>query len=60
VCNENGIEILSPHYRYARDGNMTSIPSEYLSEDYKAPVFNVKIKSEENDEPEPDVSGRVI
>jgi len=25
-CNEAGIEILSPHYRAARDGNMTTIP----------------------------------
>ncbi|MFO7669753.1 MAG: mechanosensitive ion channel family protein [Bacteroidales bacterium] len=43
VCNERGIEILSPHYRSARDGNMTSIPAEYLSNEYKAPSFNVKI-----------------
>lgn len=40
-CNEAGIEILSPHYRAMRDGNMTTIPSDYLSKDYKAPAFNV-------------------
>ncbi|WP_186989732.1 mechanosensitive ion channel family protein [Constantimarinum furrinae] len=41
VCNERGIEILSPHYRAARDGNTSTIPSEYLPEDYEAPGFNV-------------------
>jgi len=46
-CNENGIEILSPHYRAARDGNMTTIPANYLDKEYKAPSFNVKIKKEE-------------
>jgi small-conductance mechanosensitive channel len=33
VCNERGIEIMSPHYRSARDGNMTTIPANYLSND---------------------------
>ncbi len=42
VCNEQGIEILSPHYRAARDGNMSTIPENYLPKDYKAPSFNVK------------------
>ncbi|WP_373513923.1 mechanosensitive ion channel domain-containing protein [Persicitalea sp.] len=28
-CNEAGIEILSPHYRAARDGSMTTIPASY-------------------------------
>lgn len=46
-CNEVGIEILSPHYRAARDGNMITIPINYLGKDYKAPSFNVKIKKEE-------------
>lgn len=46
VCNENGIEILSPHYRAARDGNNTTIPSEYLKPDYQAPSFKVDIKKE--------------
>ncbi|MFD2826504.1 mechanosensitive ion channel domain-containing protein [Leeuwenhoekiella polynyae] len=44
VCNENGIEILSPHYRAARDGNQTTIPSDYLPKDYEAPSFTVKSK----------------
>lgn len=47
VCNERGIEILSPHYRAERDGNMTTIPSHYLSEDYKAPSFKVKVETDE-------------
>jgi len=42
VCNEQGIEILSPHYRAARDGNTSTIPENYLPKDYKAPSFNVK------------------
>ncbi len=46
-CNEVGIEILSPHYRYERDGNRTTIPEAYLSKDYEAPVFNVKIKNQD-------------
>jgi len=46
-CNEAGIEILSPHYRAARDGNMISIPADYLGKDYKAPSFNIKIEKEE-------------
>ena len=45
-CNEAGIEILSPHYRAARDGNMTSIPENYLPKDYEAPSFSVKQKKE--------------
>lgn len=42
-CNEAGIEILSPHYRAARDGNMVTIPASYLPKDYKIPGFNVNI-----------------
>lgn len=49
VCNENGIEILSPHYRAARDGNKTTIPEDYLPEDYKTPHFNVKVQKEEGE-----------
>lgn len=45
-CNEAGIEILSPHYRAARDGNMTTIPANYLSKDYRAPGFNINLNKE--------------
>ncbi len=41
-CNEAGIEILSPHYRAARDGNMVTIPTQYLKKDYKPPTFNIR------------------
>lgn len=47
--NEGGVEILSPHYRASRDGNMTSIPANYLPKDYKAPTFNVSIKNDSQD-----------
>ncbi len=41
LCNENGIEILSPHYRAARDGNSSTIPANYLPKDYTPPRFGV-------------------
>jgi len=31
IFNEKGIEILSPHYQADRDGNLTTIPSQYMS-----------------------------
>lgn len=31
VFNEAGVEIMSPHYRANRDGNASTIPSEYLN-----------------------------
>lgn len=43
VCNERGIEIMSPHYNTVRDGNMVAMPPNYLPPDYKAPSFQVKI-----------------
>jgi len=45
--NTSGIEILSPHYRAGRDGNSSTIPSEYLGEEYKAPPFHVRITKKE-------------
>ena len=38
-CNEAGIEILSPHYAAQRDGNQSTIPEQYLPENYEAPSF---------------------
>nr|MBP8755089.1 mechanosensitive ion channel [Chitinophagales bacterium] len=49
VCNERGIEIMSPHYRNVRDGNMTTIPENYLAVDYEAPGFKIQ-KLEKNEE----------
>ena len=47
VCNERGIEIMSPHYRSERDGNMSTIPASYLPKEYKAPGFNFTIKKDQ-------------
>ena len=44
VCFERGIEILSPHYRAARDGNMSTIPANYLPKGYSPPGFNIITK----------------
>ncbi len=41
--NAGKVEILSPHYRALRDGNMITIPASYLPDDYKIPVFGVKV-----------------
>ncbi|SFC83018.1 mechanosensitive ion channel family protein [Flavobacterium phragmitis] len=43
--NRASIEIMSPHYNALRDGNTTTIPPNYLKEDYEAPTFNLKNKS---------------
>ena len=40
--NKAGIEIMSPHYHANRDGNHTTIPKDYLSDDYVAPSFKIK------------------
>jgi hypothetical protein len=34
---------MSPHYRAQRDGNTTTIPSDYLPEDYRSPGFEVNL-----------------
>ncbi len=44
VCNEKGIEIMSPHYGALRDGNLITIPSDYLKSGYKSPSFNIETK----------------
>ena len=46
ICNEVGIELLSPHYRAVRDGNMITIPASYLPEDYKIPSIKVKVENQ--------------
>jgi small-conductance mechanosensitive channel len=46
VCNERGIEIMSPHYRSERDGNKSTIPASYLPKDYTSPTFNMSIKKD--------------
>jgi len=47
VCNERGIEIMSPHYRAERDGNKSTIPEDYLPKGYKIPGFNFNITKNE-------------
>lgn len=47
VCNERGIEIMSPHYRASRDGSAITIPSDYLPKDYDAPNVNAKTENKE-------------
>ena len=39
--NEAGVEIMSPHFMSARDGNRTAIPNDYLPKDYQARSFRV-------------------
>ncbi len=46
-CNERQIEIMSPHYRAARDGSKTTIPESYLDPNYQAPPFNINIEKKE-------------
>lgn len=40
-CNEAGIEILSPTYSAVRDGHQSTLPEEYLPDDYQAAGFQV-------------------
>jgi small-conductance mechanosensitive channel len=44
--NDAGLEILSPHYRAARDGSAMAVPPSYLPPNYKAPSFNVNINKD--------------
>jgi len=41
-CNAKGIEIMSPHFRAARDGNQSTIPADQLPKDYQIPSFRFK------------------
>jgi small-conductance mechanosensitive channel len=47
-CNEAGIEILSPHYGALRDGNPSTIPSDYLPKGYQAPPFQIKMNRDKS------------
>ncbi|OGX81867.1 hypothetical protein BEN47_18955 [Hymenobacter lapidarius] len=40
--NAAGVEIMSPHYRAARDGSHTTVPADYLPPGYQAPPFRVE------------------
>jgi small-conductance mechanosensitive channel len=39
--NDAGVEIMSPHYKALRDGNLSTIPADYLPKDYISPSFRV-------------------
>jgi len=39
--NRAGVEITSPHFVAARDGNRLAIPDEHLPKDYNPPAFRV-------------------
>lgn len=40
--NKAGVEIMSPHYRAARDGNDVAIPPEQRAPGYTAPAFRIR------------------
>ncbi|MBX3173765.1 MAG: mechanosensitive ion channel family protein [Gemmatimonadaceae bacterium] len=40
--NAAGVEIMSPHYKALRDGNVVTIPAEHLAKDYVPPSFRVE------------------
>jgi len=44
--NQAGIEIMSPHFIAHRDGNMTTVPAEYLPKDYQAPATKLKMEKD--------------
>jgi hypothetical protein len=39
---------MSPHYRANRDGSMTTIPEDFLPQDYKAADFNINSNTGSN------------
>ncbi|MEB0249835.1 mechanosensitive ion channel family protein, partial [Mucilaginibacter sp. 5B2] len=47
--NKASVEIMSPHYKALRDGNATTIPSDYLPKDYIAPGFVTESRSKKPD-----------
>lgn len=47
-CNQAGIEILSPAFSALRDGNHSTIPANYLPQDYQAPRFQIQQQVDTN------------
>lgn len=47
-CNQAGIEILSPTYTSLRDGNHSTMPIDYLPDDYSAPTFQIRSQNEQH------------
>ncbi|GGZ20504.1 ion channel [Echinicola pacifica] len=46
VCNENGIEIMSPHYRAQRDGGESTIPASYSAHDERKKNYQLDPEKE--------------
>lgn len=46
--NEAGVEIMSPHYRAVRDGNLVTIPADYLPDEYVVPSFRMQQTQDES------------
>lgn len=44
--NEAGVEIMSAHYKYIRDGNRSTVPADHLPDDYVTPSFRVKTEKD--------------
>ncbi|MBW4659627.1 MAG: mechanosensitive ion channel family protein [Drouetiella hepatica Uher 2000/2452] len=49
-CNQAGIEILSPTYSALRDGNHSTIPTNYLSQNYSSPTFRINVQDSNSQE----------
>ena len=47
--NEAGVEIMSAHYSYLRDGNTIAIPENYRPEDYAKPAFGVSLEKKDGE-----------
>jgi small-conductance mechanosensitive channel len=47
-CNKAGIEILSPGFSALRDGNHTTIPTDYLPADYNPPTFQIRQRNDKS------------
>jgi len=48
MFNEAGVEIMSAHYKYIRDGNQSTVPPDHLPDDYVTPAFRVKPLTKED------------
>ncbi|MGD1940962.1 MAG: mechanosensitive ion channel family protein [Leptolyngbyaceae cyanobacterium] len=46
ACNENGIEILSPHYGAMRDGNELAVPEKYWPPGYEPTRFRLETEDD--------------
>ena len=47
VCNENGIELILPHYLAHRTAQHMVMNPEYIPKGYKGPAFDVKVNIED-------------